>query len=525
MRNHRPPSLLPALILLSLALSTTGAGGMRSAAAARIAEPESGGPWVARVYYDAIDDLRRLAAYDLLEANNREEQYVLAIVDAGDLAGLAALGFRAEVDAGQTASLNAPRPVDPNQAGADTIGADTIGSIPGFPCYRTVEETFASAAALAAAHPNLAAWIDVGDSWEKSVGRADGYDMMVLVLTNSAIPGPKPRLFVTASIHAREYAPAELAMRFGETLVHNYGIDADATWLLDHHEIHLMPQANPDGRKEAETGALWRKNTNEAYCGAASRSRGADLNRNFDFEWGLWAGSSGAECGSTPPPNAAGLQTLGRKLAAFNRYTPAQAVALYPTDGSTSDYGYGRLGVASYTFEMGATFFQDCATFESTIYPANLDALVYAARAARTPYLTPGGPDALDLAISPARLKVGQAAVLRATIDDTRYRNTAGAEPSQPIAAAEFTIDTPPWAAGAAASAMAPADGSLDSPAEHVAAAVDTSDLAPGRHILYVRGQDASGAWGAVSAVFLEVASTDAEFLLYVPCIQTEPAP
>ncbi len=81
-------------------------------------------------------------------------------------------------------------------------------------------------------------------------GQADGYDMMVLRLTNSAITGDKPKLFITASLHAREYARS--ATRFAEHLVNGYGIDADATWILDHHEIHLMLQANPDGRKEAE---------------------------------------------------------------------------------------------------------------------------------------------------------------------------------------------------------------------------------------------------------------------------------
>ena len=45
---------------------------------------------------------------------------------------------------------------------------------------------------------------------------------------------------------------AEMATRFAEYLVNNYGVDADATWLLDHHEIHLMLHTNPDGRKEAE---------------------------------------------------------------------------------------------------------------------------------------------------------------------------------------------------------------------------------------------------------------------------------
>ena len=120
---------------------------------------------------------------------------------------------------------------------------------------------------------------------EKTAGLG-GYDMMVLVLTNSAISGDKPKLFATAAIHAREYAGAPLCLHFAKYLIDNYGIDADATWILDYHEIHLMFHTNPDGRKQAETGLSWRKNTNQNYCGATSNNRGADLNRNFEYQWG-----------------------------------------------------------------------------------------------------------------------------------------------------------------------------------------------------------------------------------------------
>src|SRR5690606_33761093 len=42
---------------------------------------------------------------------------------------------------------------------------------------------------------------------------------------------------------------------------------------------------------------------------------------------------------------------------------------------------------------------------------------------------------------------------------------------------------------------------------ENVTATVETTGLAEGRHILFVRGQDASGNWGAFSAIFLDVAA------------------
>ncbi len=543
------------LLLLALVLSpglAAGAGAMPAHPAA----PTPDGVFVVRIYYNTVEDSKLLHGFDLFEYNNQVERYFLAAVDRAGLKRLEALGFRTAVDEAETA----------NFARLSVPWAEAPDTIPGYSCYRTVEETYAAAQALVTSHPTLATWIDVGNSWEKSAGQLDGYDMMVLKLTNSAITGAKPKLFITASIHAREYTPAETATRFAEYLVNNYGVNPDATWILDHHEIHLMLQANPDGRKEAEGGTSWRKNTNENYCGVTSSSRGADLNRNYTFKWGCCGGSSTSACDetyrgptassepetqavqaymaaifpdqrgtgdtdaapadatgmyidlhsyaqlvlwpwgwtSTNSPNFTQLQTLGRKLAYFNGYTPEKSYTLYATDGTTDDHAYGVYGVASYCIEMGTAFFESCSTFEGTTYPTNLQALLYAAKTPRTPYITPLGPDALSLALSASAVTIGAPTTLTATINDTRYLQTNGTEPTQNIAAAEYYVDVPPWQTGAVAHAMTAVDGSFNSTIENVTASVSTSTLAPGKHIIFVRGKDANNNWGAFSAIFLE---------------------
>ncbi len=174
---------------------------------------------------------------------------------------------------------------------------DNYYGISGYPCYPTVEETFQFAQELADNNPDLASWKDVGNSWQKNNGQG-GYDMMVLKLTNSAVSGDKPKLFITSALHAREYTTAPLAYYFAKELIEKYQTDADIRWILDYNEIHLMLYANPDGRKKAEAGYSWRKNTNTNYCGPTSSSRGADLNRNFEFHWG-GAGASSSECSET----------------------------------------------------------------------------------------------------------------------------------------------------------------------------------------------------------------------------------
>jgi hypothetical protein len=511
---------------------------------------------VVRATFSDRAQVNRLAAEIAPWEVRHDLRYVVVDVDRAGWQLLLDLGFVPEVDAALTEELLRPRKALPGQ----------VGAIPGYPCYRTVEETFATAQAIVAAHPGLATWTDIGDTWEKlnPGGPYPGYDMSVLRLTQSAVPGPKPRVFLLGSIHAREYTPAETVTRFAELLASGYGVDPDITWFLDHHEVHMVLQGNPDGRKRAETGASWRKNADNSYC-ANSSLRGADMNRNFPFQWNCCGGGSNNPCsevyrgpsaasepenqairdyvraifadawtpGPPPPdtsgvfidlhssgqlvlwpwgyttataPNATALQTLGRKFAYINNYYPEQAIELYITDGASDDFAYGDRGVAAYTFEMGTSFFQSCASFEGTVYPQVRDALLYAVRTARLPYLLPSGPDALGVAtVPPGSVNTGQPLVVNATVDDTRYNNINGAEPVQAIAAAEVYLDTPPWTPGAAPVALAAVDGAYDETIEPVTGTLSTAGWPVGRHTLFVRGRDAAGNWGPVSAVFVDV--------------------
>jgi hypothetical protein len=517
---------------------------------------------IVRVYFESLKVARAVArTFEPIESHY-EKGYLLLEVSEDERRLLVERGLRVEDDA------------EAAERYARFQGfAQVVDAIPGFTCYRTVEETHAAAQALATNNPTLATWSDIGDSWEKTAGLG-GHDIRVLKLTNSAIAGPKPKLLINAAIHAREYTTAELALRFAESLVSGYGTDADATWLLDQHEAHFVFQSNPDGRKKAEAGALWRKNTNQNYCGATSSSRGVDLNRNFAFMWGCCNGSSTSQCSETyrgpsaasdpetktlqnymtaifpdqrgpnmtdaaPPdatgifidlhssgrlmlwpwgmtttvaPNGTALQTFGRKMAFFNGHTPEQSVGLYPTDGATDDHAYGTLGVAAYTYELGTQFFESCTYFQNTLLPANLPALKYALKAARTPYQTPAGPETVSVALSAGAttpgVPAGTVVTLTASLNDTRYNNSNGTEPSQAVAAAEYYVDTPPWRAGAVAVPMSASDGSFNTSVEGATASVNTTGFASGRHILYVRGRDASGNWGAFSASFLYVSGS-----------------
>ena len=249
---------------------------------------------VVRVYFKDHQQLHEIVErLDVFEEPTTGG-YAVAYISQAEFDQLRSENIRVEIDAQRTSALNSA--IDTMQQ-AQASGNNSVQSIPGFACYRTVEETYSSLQALATANPNLATWSDIGDTWEKvTPNGAAGYDINVLVLTNKSIPGPKPKFMLISAIHAREYATAELATRFAEELIAKYNVDADVTWLLDHYELHLVPQVNPDGRKKAETGVSWRKNTdNNDGCGISS-SWGTDLNRNSNFKWGLQCNLSWTQC-------------------------------------------------------------------------------------------------------------------------------------------------------------------------------------------------------------------------------------
>ncbi|MBL8305463.1 MAG: hypothetical protein JNM33_02120, partial [Rubrivivax sp.] len=254
-----------------------------------------------KAYFPNLKVARRAAISfhgQLLEADYAAGFLVLQL-DAADMDRLRAFGFRFERATEFIQRRNRALTQFQIARAQRAPGAPEPQAIPGYACYETVEETFSAGDALIAARPQLAGWVNAGSSWLKTQG-AGGYDLKVLKLTNAAVAGSKPKLFVNAAIHAREYTTAPLVLEFARWLVNGHGTNADATWILDHHEVHLLLHTNPDGRKKAETGLSWRKNVNNSFC-ANTNTRGVDLNRNFSFSWNSTGGqgSSGSACSLT----------------------------------------------------------------------------------------------------------------------------------------------------------------------------------------------------------------------------------
>ena len=153
----------------------------------------SGEETIVRVFFDDLPTGRLIAASLEPIESKYENGYLVVEVTAEQLQRLQQRGLRTEpVSAQELSTILAPPRVIRSAQAPEQATATAVTGIPGFPCYRTVEETFAAADSIVADNPTLASWVDVGDSWLKTDAQG-GYDMRVLVLTNQNVSGHKAK--------------------------------------------------------------------------------------------------------------------------------------------------------------------------------------------------------------------------------------------------------------------------------------------------------------------------------------------
>ena len=143
--------------------------------------------------------------------------------------------------------------------------------------------------------PALAQKIQIGAS---TMGRPI---WALKISDNVAVEEPEPRVVIDANIHAREYAPSEIALDIIWQLLYGYTNNATFASWVNGMEIYVIPCLNPDGRYYCDTvDTDWRKNgrDNNRDGSMTYPTDGVDLNRNSPFHWG-----SDNE-GSTPTANS-----------------------------------------------------------------------------------------------------------------------------------------------------------------------------------------------------------------------------
>jgi carboxypeptidase T len=309
---------------------------------------------------------------------DQKANLVHAEIGPAELAELKALGFAVQINEAETARIQnfvTARAQDA-AAGKLTDRKKALSVANGVhSCYRTVEQIYTTFDELLAKYPKFVKTQTLGKSWmgtkqaippvgtsvpdnstssfanllikylpasivtrfNLSLFPVDPSPVKVIVVGNfdkqDAQAEAPPNMVWTGGIHAREYAPQEVGMKFIEWLLDNYETDANARMMLDTNRYHFIVH-NPDGRKLAEQdiSARQRKNTNyeSAACTTVSGAgvpntinSGVDLNRNYPFGWatGGSGGSDGNSCGETFRGVSAGSEPETKAVLNYVRGT------------------------------------------------------------------------------------------------------------------------------------------------------------------------------------------------------------
>lgn len=159
--------------------------------------------------------------------------------------------------------------------------------------YPTYDEIVAWWQVFVLGNPDIAAGPDtIGYTLE------DRAILAVKISDNPTLDEDEPEVFYNAAIHAREVITPLVLENFAQFLADGYGSDPRVTDIIDNREIWIVPVVNPDGytyneETDPDGGGMWRKNKRRID----GTLYGVDLNRNFDFMWGL------DDQGSSPWPD------------------------------------------------------------------------------------------------------------------------------------------------------------------------------------------------------------------------------
>lgn len=324
-----------------------------------------------------------------------EHSVVTVTATGGELSALRALGFTAKPAPDET-------PADVTGTGSSRFDFPSRDA-----AYHNYAELTSEVNALVARYPAIASKRVIGKTYE-------GRDIVAIKISdNVGTDENEPEVLYDADHHAREHLTVEMAIYLLHLFTDNYASDARIKSIVNSREIWIVPSVNPDGSEyDIATGSYrsWRKNRQP---NPGSSYVGTDLNRNYGYRWGCCGGSSsttssetyrGAAAFSAPETKALrdfvnsrvvggaqqiratmdfhtyselvlwpfghttartgtgmtaddnrALSTLGRQMAATNRYTAEQSSTLYITDGDLLDWLWGTYKIFAYTFEMYPT--------------------------------------------------------------------------------------------------------------------------------------------------------------------------
>jgi murein tripeptide amidase MpaA len=350
------------------------------------------------------------AGIDVTEGVLKEGACLVAELSEYELVKLDELGLEYEVLIPDVSKYYVDRNAGKSANASDYKGTSewavpenfTFGSMSGHATFEEVVEHLDNMYAL---FPDLI-------TQKESIGQSiEGRDLwMVKISDNPGDNESEPEVLYTSLHHAREPAGLMTNLFFMYYLLENYDNDPFIQTLVDNTELYFVPVINPDGYVYNEStnpsgGGMWRKNMRD---NGVPGCIGVDLNRNYDYMWGL------DDIGSSPDPcdatyrgespfsepetqairdlceshefmNAMNYHTHGNLLlyawgytdepceddpvyyahsvlyTADNNYTfGAGSTTIYPTNGGSDDWMYGEQStknkIFAYTPELGGGF-------------------------------------------------------------------------------------------------------------------------------------------------------------------------
>ena len=244
-----------------------------------------------RIYYQNQDQLFQLLelGIDIDHSHGEKNEWIEFAISENKLSMLNTTSFDYEIVHGNLEEFYLSR-LDDDLESRDF----ELGSMGGYYTFNEIEQQLDK---LHTNFPNLI-------TEKLSLGQTlEGRDIwMVKVSDNPNVDEDEPEMLYTGLHHAREPMSYMNLFYFMNWLTENYGIDSEATALIDNRELYFLPAINPDGlvynqQIAPNGGGMQRKNMKESCL---SSPDGIDLNRNYSFMWGYDnSGSSPDGCSET----------------------------------------------------------------------------------------------------------------------------------------------------------------------------------------------------------------------------------
>jgi len=439
-------------------------------------------------------------------------------------------------------------------------------------CYRTYGTINSRMAELTVRYPDLARVKTIGESFDEQ-------PIQVLQLGRDVETNTKPRLVLVSGLKANALAQVELNLSFAENLLESYGQDANAKWLLEETEIHLILVANPDGRLIAEQQVLdgniptWTKNRNIGEC--TTDDGGVALGLNFSYEWapviteGCAPNYPGPYEASEPETQAIqdyleeilaqnperslvidlqnegdfklsdklitpflysktadnpledDLYMLASKLAYDSETIPNRGI---PDNriltGTLTDFAFGELQSPSLRFNLGPAEaggdVTSCWYFDEVMKPEGLASLTRAALLAAGPLSQAQGPEITFTTIEDFPFKTH---ITGQADDASFYKPWLTEDEYSAVHHVAFSLDVPPWSPDALFTQVAgeqlPEEPYLMD-FEHT---FHFAELTPGKHMVYFQAWDTDPSGDPGQAGMINAVVINVPLYTYIPLI------